>query len=124
MPEIDASVQVTEMTFDGVTPVDSYGPGFFRIDGQVIKGSILLSPGGVAGWGGYTDLAGITDAADDIDILLVGAGAEIAPLPNDFQTAVEALNIGVEVMATPAACRTFNVLLAEGRRVALAMVPV
>jgi uncharacterized protein len=45
-------------------------------------------------------------------------------VPRDFRTALEDRGIGVEVMASPTACRTYNVLLGEGRRVAVALLPV
>lgn len=51
-------------------------------------------------------------------------GAEIAPLDRDLRAALEAAGIGVEIMATPPACRTYNVLLAEGRRIGAALLPV
>ena len=121
---MDVSMKVTEMTFDGATPVDSYGPGFFRIAGKIIEGAVLILPGSVGPWGGYSDLTEIQTTVDAIDILLVGSGAELGLPPTEFKNTIEALDIGIEVMATPAACRTYNVLLAEDRRVALAVLPV
>jgi len=50
--------------------------------------------------------------------------AEIAHLPVAFRKQLEDAGLGVEAMASPAACRTYNVLLSEGRRVALALLPV
>ena len=57
-------------------------------------------------------------------MLFVGTGAEIAHVPGGLPGALEEAGIGVEAMASPAACRTYNVLLSEGRRVALALLPV
>ncbi len=57
-------------------------------------------------------------------MLLVGTGAEMAWLPKDFVADLEARGIGVEPMASPTACRSYNLLLAEGRRVGLAVLPV
>ena len=57
-------------------------------------------------------------------MIFVGTGAEIAHLPSDLRQKIEATGMGVEVMNSPAACRTYNVLAAEGRRVALAALPV
>ena len=59
-----------------------------------------------------------------IDVLLVGTGREIAQVPVAFRDALEAAGIGVEVMNSPAACRTYNVLLGEGRRIAACLTPV
>lgn len=117
-------MQLNEMTFTGPTPIDGYGPGFFRIAGEVLDGPAALLPGQALGWAGLRDFAPFLAAADRIDVLLVGTGADIAALPTDQRRALEAAGIGVEVMATPSACRTYNVLLAEGRRVAAALLPV
>ena len=54
----------------------------------------------------------------------MGTGAEIAHIPSSFRGALEAVGIGVEIMATPQACRTYNVLLGEGRRVGVALIGV
>ena len=51
-------------------------------------------------------------------------GAEIAHPPTAFRVALEAAGIGVEAMNTPAACRTYNVILSEGRRIAVALLPI
>jgi uncharacterized protein len=59
-----------------------------------------------------------------VDVVFVGTGAQIAHLPQDFRKSLDDAGIGVESMASPAACRTYNVLLSEGRRVAVALIPV
>ncbi|MCJ8334202.1 MAG: Mth938-like domain-containing protein, partial [Epibacterium sp.] len=51
-------------------------------------------------------------------------GAEIAHIPTDLRSTLEGAGLGVEIMNSPAACRTYNVLLSEGRRIALAALPV
>lgn len=117
-------MRLTEIQYDGSKPIDGYGPGFFRIGGEKHEGPLTVFPTGIAPWGGYEDTAAIIEMADRIDVLFVGTGAEIAHVPADFRTLIEASGIGVEVMASPAACRTFNILLSEGRRVALALLPV
>jgi len=117
-------MRLTEIQYDGSKPIDSYGPGFFRIGGEKVEGAITILPAGIGSWGGYADTLAIVAAAADIDVLFVGTGAEIAHAPAAFRTLVEDAGIGVEVMASPAACRTFNVLLSEGRRVGLALLPV
>ncbi len=115
---------MNEVQFDDSKPVDSYGPGFFRVGGQVMKGPVLLLPTGAAIWGGYEDVAALIAVAGQVDVLLLGTGAEIAHPPSELKRAVEAAGLGLEVMASAAACRTYNVLLAEGRRVGVAMLPV
>jgi uncharacterized protein len=117
-------MQLKEIGFSGRRPIDGYGPGFFRIGGTVVVGGVLLSPGAEIAWGGYGDAAALLALAPEIDVLLIGTGAEIAHIPAALKADLEAAGIGVEIMATPPACRTFNVLLAEGRRVAAALIPV
>jgi len=117
-------MQLTEISYPDARPIDGYGPGFFRIGGQVVEGVVAVLPSGTAAWGGLTDPAALIAAAGDIDVLLIGTGAEIAAVPPAFRDALEDVGIGVEPMATPAACRTFNMLLAEGRRVGAALIPV
>jgi uncharacterized protein len=114
-------VQINEITYDDAVPIDGYGPGFFRIGGQVLRGAILVTPGGARNWGGYGDLASLIAVAGDIDVLFVGTGAEIAHLPVAFREALEDAGLGVEAMSSPAACRTYNVLVSEGRRIGLAL---
>ena len=117
-------MRLNEVSYTDAKPIDGYGPGFFRIGGQVFEGATLVKPTGVTAWGGYDDRAPLLDLADDVDVVFVGTGPEIAHIPADFRNTLEAAGLGVEAMGSPAACRTFNVLLGEGRRVAAALLPV
>ncbi len=117
-------MRINEVQFDDSRPIDGYGPGFFRVDGSVVQGAVLVLPSGVMSWGGYDDVDPLTAAASEVDVLFLGTGAEIAHAPASVRAALEAAGLGVEVMATPAACRTYNVLLSEGRRVGVALLPV
>ncbi|MEE9387766.1 MAG: Mth938-like domain-containing protein [Paracoccaceae bacterium] len=113
-----------EISYSKVTPIDGYGPGFFRIADQVINGAILVLPSKVVTWGGYGDTGGIVATAPELDVMLIGTGADIAHLPPEFVTALEGGGIGVEPMASPSACRLYNILLSEGRRIGCALLPV
>ena len=117
-------MRINEVVYTDATPVDGYGSGFFRIGGKRHDGSVLTGPAGTAGWGGLEDVAPLLALARRVDVLLVGTGPEIAHIPDPLRSALEDVGIGVEVMNSPAACRTYNVLLSEGRRVALALLPV
>jgi len=117
-------MRLNEVVYSGAVPVEGYGPGFFRLGGKVYEGPILVMPGGVSSWGGIGDAAAILAEKDSIDVLFIGLGAEIAPLEAGFNARLEEAGIGVEIMASPPACRTYNVLLSEGRRVGLALLPV
>jgi uncharacterized protein len=117
-------MRLTEISYDSAQPVEGYGPGFFRIGGQVLRGACLITPWDAGPWGGLDDVAAPLALAGKIDVLFLGMGKEIAHAPAGFRAALEAAGIGVEVMNSPAACRTYNVLLSEGRRIALAVLPV
>lgn len=117
-------MRLNEISYNDSRPIDGYGPGFFRIGGEVIEGAVFVAPDGAKGWGGFDDTATILAKTDGIDVVFVGTGAEITHLPPAFRKAIEDAGLGVEAMASPAACRTYNILLSEGRRVALALIPV
>jgi len=120
-------MRITEISLDGRRPVDGYGPGGFRIGGRWRAGSLVLTPAGVQGFEAPLDaevLGPVLAQAAGIDVVLVGQGAEIAPLAKPLREALEAAGIGVEIMSTASACRTYNVLLAEDRRVAAVLVAV
>jgi uncharacterized protein len=59
-----------------------------------------------------------------VDFLIIGTGTDIAFIPRDLREALKAKGIVIEGMATPAAARTYNVLVAEARRVAAALIAV
>lgn len=117
-------MRLNEVSYSDAQPVDGYGEGFFRIGGEIYKSAALTSVKGTRPWGGYEDQAALLALAGEIDVLFIGTGAEIAHIPAALRKALEDAGIGVEVMNSPAACRTYNVLLSEGRRIALAVLPV
>ncbi len=117
-------MRLNEVSYGKAMPVEGYGPGFFRIGGTVWQGPVLTHAEGTRAWDGLSDMAPLEALSDAIDVLFIGMGAEIAALPAEVRTRLEKAGLGVEVMASPAAARTYNVLLGEGRRVALALLPV
>jgi uncharacterized protein len=109
--------------------IDAYGPGFFRIGEFVQAGPILVLPDRALKWEApalaaldEAALAPVTGAA--VELLLLGCGRRPAPPPAGLREALRRHGIALEAMDTGAACRTFNVLLAEERRVAAALYPV
>jgi uncharacterized protein len=117
-------MRLIEISYGTARPVDGYGPGFFRVGGHVLRGACLITPWDAGPWDGLEDSATPLSLAGRIDVLLLGMGAEIAHAPQVLRAALEEAGIGVEVMNSPAACRTYNVLLGEGRRIAAALLPV
>ena len=117
-------MRLTEISYGTAQPIEGYGPGFFRVGGHVLRGACLITPWDAGLWGGLEDTETPLTMAGQIDVLFLGMGSEIAHAPRGFRATLEAAGIGVEVMSSPAACRTYNVLLSEGRRIAVALLPV
>ena len=117
-------MRLNEVVFSDAEPVEGYGPGFFRIGGKKHDAPLVTSSQGTTPWGGYEDTDTLLALAEHADVLFVGTGDDIAHIPRDLRNALEAAGLGVETMSSPAACRTYNVLLYEGRRIALAVLPV
>ena len=110
--------------------VTGLGPGWIRVGAQEYRAGIVLTaetivPGwAAAGFDGLSDadFAGLLVHAPEI--VLLGTGEALRfPHPRVTRALAEA-RIGVEVMDTPAACRTFNILAAEGRKVLAALIVV
>ncbi|PCI31711.1 MAG: hypothetical protein COB54_09030 [Alphaproteobacteria bacterium] len=124
-------LEFKEVTSQQETAISSYGDGGFRIGEQRSKGSILITPKGYYPWDAVEmasatldNLKLIMDQSADIDILLVGTGDNMRPLNKPLRTSLEAAGIAVDIMATGAAARTYNILLAEGRKVAAALIAI
>lgn len=117
-------MRLNEVVFNDAKPVEGYGPGFFRIGGQVIEGAVIAAPSGTRTWGGLEDLEALMALVAESDVIFIGTGAEIAHLPGGLRAQLEEAGVGIEAMSSPAAARTYNVLLSEGRRVALALLPI
>ena len=122
-------MRMNDVVFEGRPAIDGYGGGGFRIGGAVWRGAVLILPDRIAPWRCATPLtaacfAEVVATSRAVDILLVGTGPEIAFLPHAAREALDAAGVACDAMGTPAACRTFNVLLAEERRVAAALLPV
>ncbi len=117
-------MRLTEISYGTAQPIEGYGPGFFRVGGHLLRGPCLITPWDAGVWGGFDDTATPLALLGQIDVLFLGMGADITHPPLPFRTALEDAGIGVEVMSSPAACRTYNVLLSEGRRIAVALIPV
>ena len=117
-------MRLTEITYGAALAIEGYGPGFFRVGPHVLRGASLITPWDAGAWGGLSDTETPLSLAGKIDVLLLGLGRDIAAVPPAFIKALDGVGIGVEPMNTPAAARTYNVLLGEGRRVAACLLPV
>lgn len=111
--------------------ISAYPGGEFHFGGKRHRGALLVSPGGIADWRtartafDEEGLLGFLDAEAGFccDFLLLGTGPKLALLPASFIEAVERRGLGLEAMDTGAACRTYNVLLAENRQFLAALLP-
>ena len=120
-------MRMIEIDYEAQPPIDGYGPGGFRIAGDWHDGPLILTAQGRETFAAPVSLdtiAPILAAAKALDLVVIGQGPEIAPIPSEARQALEQAEIGIEIMSTPSACRTYNVLLTEDRRVAAVLVPV
>jgi uncharacterized protein len=113
----------------GLHKIDDYGNGGFRFAGMSHRGSILASPGGVRAVP-LTKLDEIDAAtldvaiAEKVDLLIVGTGETLIPLPAPLRAKLRAAGVGCETMATGAAVRAYNMLVDESRRLAALLIAV
>jgi uncharacterized protein len=113
--------------------VDAYGKGVFTIRGQRHTGPIILLPDAVMPWS-FGDINALTvedfaalvslEPARRPSILLIGMGTRTQFVTPAVRSALREAGMVADLMDTGAACRTYNVLLAEERRVAACLVPV
>ena len=111
--------------------IDHYGDGGFRIGGERFEGSVLVAPEEVWPWAVSAmaqmtaeSVAAVFAAEPPIELLLVGCGTRIERIAPAARAALRARAIIVDSMETGAACRTYNVLMAEERRVAAALIAI
>jgi uncharacterized protein len=131
MSSVAEGIVIRKAHFPGRAPIDSYGNGGFRFADMSHRGSILCLPSGIHGWEpgdpaklDLADFERLLEQSDKVEILLVGTGSELKPLPRELRQAFRDAGISADPMSTGAAVRTYNVLLAEDRAVAAALVAV
>lgn len=121
LPRIPADRQV----------INAYGDGGFRISGRHWTEPVLVFPGQTMAW----DIAGIGDLSvpslepafamePAVELLLIGCGPNMVFIDKGLRAEIRARGLVIEALDTGAACRTYNLLMGEGRRVAAALIPV
>ena len=119
--------------YDGFLPglhlLEGYRAGGFHFAGMSHRGSILALPSGIHAWDAkefdaldaqsFDRVLG--EPAGTIEILLIGTGEILRPLPREIRAALNAAGIRADVMATHHAVPTYNLLLGERRKVAAAL---
>jgi uncharacterized protein len=112
--------------------IDAYGEGGFRLSGERREGSLLILGDEPRSWdvGSLAELSveslqPVLEAGRaEVEFVLLGVGARNALPPRAVREALQRAGIGLEFMDTPTAARLYNVLTAEGRRVAAALIAV
>jgi uncharacterized protein len=124
-------IEIREAHFPGRAPIDAYGNGGFRFADMSHRGSLLCLPSGIHGWDlvegdplTVEALSAILAEASGIEVLLVGTGSKLRPIPAEVKAALKARGIASDPMSTGAAVRTYNIMLAESRAVAAALIAV
>lgn len=110
--------------------IESYGPGRFQISKQGYTGSLLVFPDLVIPWDGVVEMGDLSvDAFAPVlqrprrpEVLLLGCGERMQLLPSALRDALRAEGLALDPMATGAACRSYNILLSEGRLVCAALI--
>lgn len=124
-------MDVTPLVREGLQIIQAYTADGFKVAGQSYNSAVVVFPEETISWDGVSDFSNLTeesfsilvDRAGELDVILLGTGAKIQFLSPKLQSTLQAKGLFVDVMDTGAACRTFNVLVAEGRRVAAAILP-
>lgn len=126
-----SGIEIRPAHFPGRAPIDAYGNGGFRFAEMSHRGSLLCLPSGIHGWEpkdptqlGSADFSLLFDQSGDVEILLIGSGDHLLPIDDRLRQRFRDVGISTDCMSTGAAVRTFNVLLAEDRAVAAALIAV
>ncbi len=111
--------------------VQRYGNGGFRVSGTDFTGSVLVRPDGTQSWpvNSIEELtidvfAPVLERAATLDVFLLGCGAHMERLNREIRDALKDGGLVVDTMETGAACRSYNVLVTEGRSVAAALLAI
>ncbi|MBE7731731.1 Mth938-like domain-containing protein [Devosia faecipullorum] len=111
--------------------IDAYGNGGFRFAEMSHRGSLLCLPSGMQAWSinsaaelTLASLQPVIELADRIDVLLIGLGPDIVAIDPAIRVALREQRVIIEPTQTGGAIRTYNVLLAEDRAVAAALIAV
>jgi uncharacterized protein len=119
-------MELTPVLQAGRQVIERYGPSGFRVSGTIYLGPVIVFPDRTEPW---ADAAVTAEALapvvahGGVELLLLGLGRRMAPLSQAVRLSLKAAGITIEPMDTGAACRTYNLLLAEDRRVAAALLP-
>lgn len=116
---------------DDALLIEGYGPRYFKMRGSRADGSMVILPTGFYPLG--VDIMGditaghiekILTAAQKPELVLIGTGAKMLMIPASLRQLFTDHAIGIEFMDTGAACRTYNILTLEDRRVSAVLMAI
>lgn len=119
-------MELTQIVQAGRQVIERYGPTGFRVSGTIYLSPVLVFPERTLVWeGAAATIEALAPVAEhgSVELLLLGLGRRMAPVAFALRNAMKVRGIALEAMETGAACRTYNLLLAEDRRVAAALLP-
>jgi uncharacterized protein len=115
----------------GRVTIDGYGNGGFRFANMSHRGSILVTASGIHDWRPRSvadittdDLVLLGEEKEPVDLFILGSGRQMEMLPKSIRSMLTDICSSLEVMSTGAAVTTYNILLAEGRRVSAGLIAV
>lgn len=125
-------MDVTPLIPEGRQIIQRYGADGIKVSGKIYDGAVLVFPEMTLDWSAaksFADLsidtfAQLSERSDDIDVVLLGTGNKGEFFPPKLRQLLKDKGLSVDAMDTGAACRTYNVLMAEGRRVIAALLPI
>ncbi|MBI4185191.1 MAG: Mth938-like domain-containing protein [Proteobacteria bacterium] len=124
-------MDISPIAAPGSQVIETYGDGRFRISGRTYAGSVIVLPERTESWAvaafadiTWESLRPVVEAAPGVGLLIVGCGRRAEPVAAEHRRRLREAGIVAEAMDTGAACRTFNVLVSEDRRVAAALIAV
>ena len=124
------SLDISPLIPTGRQVIQGYRGGVFRISQVDYAGAVIVLPDRTAEWSppafshlALTDFNAIIGLDPAVQVLLLGCGDKMLLPPPGLRKALRGADIVIEPMDTGAACRTFNVLMGEDRRVAAALFP-
>ena len=122
------SLDISPVDFEGRNIIQSYGNGKFQISDKKYAHSVLVFPDQIIPWSPIDtnnlivdDFKKVLTVGPIVELLLLGCGKTTWFLPLPLRDELKEMGLVLEPMDTGAACRTFNVLLGEDRRIAAAL---
>jgi uncharacterized protein len=119
-------MELTHIVSAGRQAIERYAASGFRVSGVIFRGPVLVFPERTIDWpDAAVSIEGLDPvmAYGGIELLLLGLGRHMVPVAADVRARLKICGIALEAMDTGAACRTYNLLIAEDRRVAAALLP-